>query len=77
MCSDPKEAEDQLNQNCLTKLQLTFNDVETAEDCAKEHESSKRLYSVVKETNKFKMEFQVGEEIQVKDYTSNEAAKYF
>lgn len=53
--------------------------LETTEDwmmiCFKEDESNKRFYSVIKNANKFQMEFQVGKEIQVKHNTPTAAAK--
>ncbi len=72
----------------LVQLELSYKTttiglqryLETTEDwmmvCVKEHESSKRLYSVMKEANKFKMEFQMGVEMQLQHNTPAETAKY-
>lgn len=43
--------------------------------CAKEHECSKRYYSVNLEANNFKMKIQMCEEIQVKQNTQTEVGK--
>lgn len=53
--------------------------LETTEDCmmirVKEYERNKKLYLVIKEANKFRREFQVGEEVKIKHNTPTAAAK--